>query len=230
MGSPGVNPHRSPEPGLATTGKLPDEGEPPVMEPDPDVDAELVGWPGDDPILNLDHERFAYAGKFVMSDTGKAVLCEERGDEEGSDDEEGGDEGSHDGEILAAASFSPDRTDETVLRIRYITVRRDRRGEGLGPRLAAFVARRAFERGYERAKIAVNNPYAYQALYRAGFGFTGEETGLAELVLVRPGDRSTDTYQAGLERFRERDLEAEERAFVEGRLDSGLPCPEDSEP
>ena len=174
------------------------------MEPDPVARPELVGWPGDDPTLDLDHERFAYAGKFVMSDTGKAVLC--------------------DGErILAAVSFSPDRTDKTVLRIRYITVADGRRGEGLGPRLAGFVSRRAFERGYERVKIAVNNPYAYQALYRAGFGFTDEETGLAELVLTRPGDRSTATYHAGLERFRERDLDSEERVFVDRHLDSEPP-------
>ena len=199
------------------------------MEPDPAVDPEFVGWPEDDPILDLDHERFAYAGKFVMSDTGKAVLRDDGGNRG-----EGGDGGERDErdergeeEILAAASFSPDRTDDTVLRIRYITVRRDRRGEGFGPRLAGFVARQAFERGYERVKIAVNNPYAYQALYRAGFGFTGEETGLAELVLARPGDRSADAYHAGLERFRERDLDGEQRTFVERRLNA---APPDSEP
>ncbi|MUV90296.1 GNAT family N-acetyltransferase, partial [Halapricum sp. CBA1109] len=33
----------------------------------------LLGWADDGPTLRLDHERFAYAGKFVMSATGKAV-------------------------------------------------------------------------------------------------------------------------------------------------------------
>lgn len=180
------------------------------MEPDQAVNVELVGWPEDGPTLDLDHEQFAYAGKFVMSDTGKAVLREA-------------------GTVSAAASFSPDRTDGSVLRIRYISVRRDRRGERLGPQLATFVTGSAFERGYERVKIAVNNPYAYRALYRAGFGFTGEETGLAELVLARPGDRSTSTYHAGLERFLGRDLEVQERAFVERHLDSGPPDPTDAD-
>lgn len=168
------------------------------------MEAEVLGWPEEGPTLRLDHERFAYAGKFVMSDTGKAVLRE-------------------DGTVLAAVSFSPDRTDGSVLRVRYVTVRRDRRGEGLGPDLVDAVVRRAFRRGYDRVKIAVNNSYAYQALYRAGFGFTGEETGIAELVLARPGNRSAGRYRAGLRLFRDRDLDDDERAFVEDRLDAGPP-------
>jgi GNAT superfamily N-acetyltransferase len=179
----------------------------------PGVDLELLGWPPDGPTLRLDHERFAYAGKFVMSDTGKAVVLA-------------------DGDIAAAASFSPDRTDEDVLRIRYVTVRADRRGEGLGPRLAAFVVQRARERGFAAVKIAVNNPFAYEALYRAGFSYTGEQTGIAELVLARRcdgtatrTDEGTRAYSAGLERFGERDLTDAERAFVERQLSTGPPAP-----
>lgn len=170
------------------------------------MDLEVLGWPPDGPRLHLDHERFAYAGKFVMSDTGKAV-------------------GRDGGEVLAAASFSPDRTDEDVLRVRYITVRADARGDGRGPTLADFVAERAFDRGFERVKIAVNNPFAYEAMYRAGFAFTGEETGLAELVLARPADGSSEAYRQGLARFAERDLDDPTRTFVSERLDGDPPAP-----
>ena len=41
----------------------------------------LLGWPPDGPTLRLDHRRFAYAGKFVMSTTGKAVV--RRAEDEG---------------------------------------------------------------------------------------------------------------------------------------------------
>lgn len=167
------------------------------------MDLELLGWPPDGPTLRLDHEAFAYAGKFVMSDTGKAV-------------------GREDGDVVAAASFSPDRTDGDVLRIRYITVGADRRGEGLGPELAKFVVERASDRGFDITKIAVNNPYAYEAMYRAGFGYTGETTGLAELVLAHPV-QTDGGYRDGLRRFAERDLEDDERAFVEARLERGPP-------
>jgi len=34
-------------------------------------------------------------------------------------------------------------------------------------------------------KIAVNNSFAYAALYKCGFAYTGENTGIAELVLER---------------------------------------------
>jgi uncharacterized protein (TIGR00369 family) len=99
-----------------------------------------------------------------------------------------------DAPLVAAAAFNEDRTDGSVCWIRYVTVRHDRRGEGVGPRLLAFVAARAGERDYDRGRIAVNNPFAYQALYRAGFRFTGEETGMAELVLDRP---LTDADEGG---------------------------------
>ncbi|MBX0285707.1 GNAT family N-acetyltransferase [Haloarcula salinisoli] len=164
----------------------------------------LLGWPDDEHPLRLDYREFAYAGKFVMTSTGKAVV---------------GDDG-----VVAAAAFDDDRTDSDTLCIRYITVRRDRQGEGLGPRLLRFVRERARERGYERVTIAANNPYSYEASYRAGFCFTGEEAGIAELTLEWPGDRSTERYQSGLSVFSERDLSADEGAFLAAKLDSEPPA------
>ena len=124
----------------------------------------VLGWPPDGPTLRLDYRRFSYAGKFMMSNTGKAVVRE---------------------------------------------------------------ADEATDRGYDRVRIAVNNPFAYEALYRAGFGFTGEETGLAELVLERPADRpagrDADAYRAGLDRFRARDLSAAETKFLDGRRGADPP-------
>lgn len=172
----------------------------------------ILGWPDESPRLDLDHERFAYAGKFVMGSAGIAVAREPS--EDGAQDT-----------VLAAASFSPDRTDDSTLRLRYVTVREDRRGERLGPRLCAFVARRARERGYDRVAIAVNNPFAFVALYRAGFGATGETTGMAERVLVHPDptDRDPGAYRAGLAAFAERDLPADAREFVAARRDGDPP-------
>jgi GNAT superfamily N-acetyltransferase len=110
-----------------------------------------------------------------------------------------------------------------------VTVARDRRGEGIGPRLCAFVVDRASARGYDRARIAVNNPFAFEALSRAGFAFTGRETGIAELVLERPLDGTTAredraaAYADGLDRFRDRDrdLSAAERSFLRERAAAG---------
>ncbi|WP_459192963.1 GNAT family N-acetyltransferase [Halosimplex sp. J119] len=213
----------------------------------------LLGWPADGPTFTLDYREFSYAGKFVMSNTGKALVRDpaERADEtDGESDEEAtpGPPVTADGDaaddVVAAAAFNEDRTDAGTCWIRYVTVREDRRGDGIGPRLAAFVAERARSRGYDRARIAVNNPFAYQALYRAGFRFTGEETGVAELVLDRPlgepdeegeGDGSDDsraTYQAGLDVYRQRDddpdapkLSEEERTFLEEKRDADPPDP-----
>ncbi|WP_049896613.1 GNAT family N-acetyltransferase [Natrialba chahannaoensis] len=176
---------------------------------------ELLGWPPDGPKLPLDHKRFSYAGKFVMTNTGKAV--------------------ARDGEtIVAAIAFNEDRTDERTLWLRYVTVAHDRRGEGIGPELVSLVRDHAAERGYERVRIAVNNPFAYEALYRAGFAYTGETTGIAELVLEYQSStasendptgakRERDTYQAGLDEFRDRDLSTEETDFLESRVGSEPP-------
>jgi len=198
---------------------------------------EILGWPPDGPRLRLDWRRFSYAGKFVMTNTGKAVARAEEPAEAGRTDEEGrerdgeGDANApQDGEfaedVLAAVSFNADRTDDGVCWLRYVTVREDRRGEGIGPRLAAFVRDAALERGFERVRIAVNNPFAYQALYRAGFCFTGEETGIAELVLAAPCvDPSDGTYREGLDRYRGREsLSDAEVSFLDEHREAGRPA------
>ena len=84
----------------------------------------------------------------------------------------------------------------------------------------------ARDRGYENLRIAVNNPFAYEALYKAGFGYTGERTGLAELVLSVDGPRDRERYQDGLDLYRERDLEPNEGvvAFLESRRDTDPPA------
>ncbi|MFA9415152.1 GNAT family N-acetyltransferase [Natrinema sp. HArc-T2] len=178
------------------------------------MEYELLGWPPDGPKLRLDYKRFSYAGKFVMTNTGKAVAR------------------SADGKIAAAVAFNEDRTDADTLWLRYVTVDRDQRGEGIGPQLCRLVRDRALERGYDRLRIAVNNPFAYEALYRTGFAYTGKTTGIAELVLEYPtpnddtdwGDR--ERYQAGLAEFRERDLSDDETAFLDARRDSEPPARE----
>jgi GNAT superfamily N-acetyltransferase len=164
----------------------------------------VLGGPESGPTLSMDHRRFPYAGKFVMSNTGKAVA-------------------RMDGEVLAAVAFSEDRTDETAVWLRYVSVRRDRQGEGLGPRLCRFVTDRIRDQGYRSVYIAVNNPVAYEALYRAGFGFTGRETGIAELVLVSPDERSTEAYRAGYELFADRDLDEANTAVLERHRDGDPP-------
>ncbi|MFB6174007.1 MAG: GNAT family N-acetyltransferase [Halobacteriales archaeon] len=169
----------------------------------------VLGGPEAGPTLDLAHERFAYAGKFVMSGTGKAV--------------------AEDDGVVAAVAFSDDRTNPATAWLRYLTVRADRRGEGIGARLAALTAEHLLA-DHDRVRIAVNNPFAYEACYKAGFGFTGERTGLAELVLERPGERSPERYRAGLEAYREReDLADAERAFLD-RKGETPPEPVDSNP
>jgi GNAT superfamily N-acetyltransferase len=202
----------------------------------------LLGWPPA-PRLRLDYRRFAYAGKFVMSATGKAVLLEsdrsaDEGDTLGDALLDGADrerlaraaEGagwSLDAAVLAAVAFGADRTDSDTLWVRYVTVRVDRQGEGLGPRLLAFVRERADERGFHRVRIGVNNAFSYEAAYRAGFGWTGEETGLAELVCEwpAPDGRSGERYRTGLDRFRDPDREPSEAewSFLETRVGADPP-------
>jgi len=207
---------------------------------------ELVGWPEDGVKLALDYRAFSYAGKFVVTNTGKAVALaptdadtnpeSEPGDGGDGDGDSDGDDPrpppatdvedvvDPDGHVLGAIAFNADRTDPDTWWLRYVTVRGDRRGEGIGPRLVAFTTDRLRERGVERVRIAVNNPYAYEALYRAGFAFTGEETGIAELVLSFPAtDDSRETYQTGLDLFRERGPDADERAFLDRKSGADPP-------
>ena len=198
------------------------------------MDVAVLGWEG--VAFRLDHRRFAYAGKFVVPG-GKAVVPEPGTAIDSLPD-------PHDDYargILAAAAFSADRTDPTVLWLRYFTVRSDRRGEGIGPRLAAVIADRAASEGFEEARIAVNNPFAYDAVYKAGFTYTNATTGIAELVCARPTgslddleadeghnpDRSRDqsmvTYHEGLGVYRERDLPPAEESFCERASERGPP-------
>ncbi|KAB1196009.1 MULTISPECIES: GNAT family N-acetyltransferase [Haloferax] len=186
----------------------------------------VLGWPDDGPRLRLDYRRFAYAGKFVTAQTGKAVL---RDDDPlpPLDDERPSPTGGPDSlpplaeDVVAAVAFNEDRTDPTTLWIRYVTVRRDRRGAGLGPELLRETADAIAEQGYETVRIATNNPFAYEACHKAGFGWTGRETGMAELVLERPADTpasvSRETYQSGLDRYRARDLDDRQRSFLATR-------------
>lgn len=164
----------------------------------------LRGGPGGGPAVALDHERFAYAGKFRMTTTGKLLAYKNDA-------------------IVGAVAFNRDRTDEAVIWFRYLTVRDDHRRTGLGAELARVAVERLGSSG-EVFRIAVNNPFAYEALYKAGFGYTGEETGIAELVLEYPSDRSPEAYRAGLRAFAGRDsLDQAEREFIESRGDSPPP-------
>jgi GNAT superfamily N-acetyltransferase len=199
--------------------------------PSPDdvtFDFDFLGWSAEEPTLALDYRHFAYAGKFVLPGTGKAAVRTPSVSKARppDDDRPAPAVSDLDDDVLAAVSFDVDRTDPDVLVIRYVTVRRDRRGEGLGPALVTFLLDRASGR-YHRVRIGVNNPYAYEALYRAGFDYTGRTSGLAELVLERDltGD-STDadgTYRAGLDEFTRRELNEAQRAFVERKRERGPP-------
>ncbi len=162
----------------------------------------VVGFPADNPQLTLDWQSFSYAGKFQMTSTGKAVL-------------------RADGEPIAAAAFNADRESDDRAWIRYLTVNDSRQGEGLGAELARRVTGTLLDADFETVRIAVNNPHAYRALYKAGFHFTGDETGIAELVLEYPGPRTREPYLEGLTIFAERDLPPRQAVLTDYWLDSG---------
>lgn len=191
----------------------------------------LVGEPGAGATLRLDYRAFAYAGKFVVGAPGKAVLRTPDGSPavpEWEPDEplpSTVEACEFDDEVVAAISFSPDRTDPACCRLRYVTVHVARRGEGLGPRLVDRTVERLAADGYDRVRIAVNNPFAYAALHKCGFAYTGERTGIAELELERPATEPVaegdgERYRDGLRAFREgdRDLDPRERRFIADRL------------
>jgi GNAT superfamily N-acetyltransferase len=165
----------------------------------------ILGYPGDGPTLDLDHEQFAYAGKFVMSKTGKSVACDAD-------------------EIVGAVAFNEDRSNAEAMRLRYVTVREDRRGEGVGPRLLRFTAN-ALRSDTDQVLIAVNNPIAYLACYRAGFVSTGEETGMAEILLryAPEADRSSERYNDGLSIFQRRDLPQRQLSVLNRYLEAAPP-------
>ena len=174
----------------------------------------VLGWPPDGPTLELPWRRFRYAGKFVMTNTGKAVA-------------------RTDDEIVGAAAFNEDRSDPEVAWIRYLTVRDDRRGTGIGPQLVEFLVEALADRAYDTARIAVNNPFAYEALYKAGFSYSGRQTGLAELVLDREldiaggpvGNQDAGQYRQGLRQYLERDLPPAASRFAREKLRRGTPPP-----
>lgn len=165
----------------------------------------ILGYPPEGPTLDLDHREFAYAGKFVMSDTGKAVA------------RDGGD-------VLGAVAFNSDHTEATTAKLRYVTVRTDRRGDGIGAQLLRFTAEKLLERAYETVIIAVNNPIAYRACYRAGFTATGETAGMAEITLeYAPETHCHETFLEGLDPFRDRDLPPEQESCLANLLERGPP-------
>ncbi|GAA0542559.1 GNAT family N-acetyltransferase [Halorubrum ejinorense] len=199
----------------------------------------LVCRPGEGATLRLDYRAFAYAGKFVVGAPGKSVIRTADGspaapgwqpDEPLPDTV---DPEAFDDEVVAAVSFSPDRTDPDCCRLRYVTVHAARRGEEVGPRLICETAADLAADGFDRVKIAVNNPFAYEACHKCGFAYTGERTGIAELELERPTATAApvepERYREGLAAFRETDgeLTRAERRFVAERLERGPPAVDD---
>lgn len=168
----------------------------------------VISWPDvEGGTLDLDHTVFSMAGRFVRPGPGTAVA--RRGKT-----------------VIAAARFNTDRTDGDVGRIRTIAVRTDRRGEGIGSRLLAGLRVVLLDGRYRRLRIAVNNPYAYQAAYRAGFAWTGRTSGMAELVLEAPSDGTDAEYAMGMTRYAERtELPDAMRTFAAERADQSAPEP-----
>lgn len=183
----------------------------------------VIATPDDALGLRLDWERFSYAGKFVMTTTGKAVAVED-GVLKDSDWPPDPREAEADG-VVAAVSFNRDRNDAGTAWLRYVTVRGGDRGRGIAPRLCAMTVDWLLsEFSVSRVQIAVNNPYAFDALYKAGFGWTGKKTGLQERVLEfpTPGDRKTQ-YASGLRSYLDADISEDERDFIKSRISRGPP-------
>ena len=186
----------------------------------------VIATPDDAIGLRLDWERFSYAGKFVMTNTGKAVAVEDETLDDPRwppDPQEAEAEG-----VVAAVSFNRDRNDPDTAWLRYVTVRGTDRGRGIAPRLCAMTVDWLLaEFDVSRVRIAVNNPYAFDALYKAGFGWTGAKTGLQERVLECPypddGDPAS-RYVEGLRSYLDTDIGEAERAFVESRASRGPPA------
>jgi hypothetical protein len=190
---------------------------------------DIVGWPPDVAPVYLDYRQFSYAGKFVQSAVGKALL-RDKSRERDPPCSPPDTSITYETDVIAAVSFSSHRQVPHRLCYRYITVRHDQRGNQFGPKLAVDIAERASQRGYETLQVAVNNSFAFEAMYRAGFSYTGETTGIAELILRRPTERSAQTskerYQSGLDRYRNRDsLSTDESNFLASRKESEPPSP-----
>lgn len=174
----------------------------------PAVEYVLRAGPRGSAILDLDHELFPLAGDFVQP-RGVAIAREDRT--------------GHEPAIVGAAAFDPDRTDLETVRIRAITVRTDRQGEGVGARLAAFVRGRLHDRGWSRVLIAVATPVAYHALHKAGFADTGTTTGFRERVLAHPQPEDPVSYATGLRWYLDQDPSPSEQSFVRERASAGAP-------
>lgn len=172
------------------------------------IEYSFCGWPTDRPTLDLSHEQFAYAGKFVIERTGKAIARDQAADT---------------APIVGAVSFNRDRGVANGGRIRYLTVRDGYRGNRIGPRLVQYLCTQVASE-YDCLRIAVNNPIAYVALYRAGFGYTGETGGLGEAVLEVPSpDRSPAQYRAGLKQVADEALPDRQQTVLERGLDGTPP-------
>lgn len=170
------------------------------------MEFQMLGHPPGAPRLDLDHRRFAYAGKFVSPRCGKTVVRD-------------------DAEIVGATAFNADHTTDETGRIRYVTVREDRQAEGIGPRLLRFTAARLVEL-YDAVVIAVNSPIAYEACYRGGFVTMETESGMAELRLryAPDAERSVERYRRGFSAFEGRDLpETHESVLRERRTETVPP-------
>ncbi|MFC7057080.1 GNAT family N-acetyltransferase [Halovenus salina] len=132
-----------------------------------------------------------------MSSTGKSVVTDDG--------------------VVGAVAFNADRDNPTIGHLRYVTVREDRQGEGIGSRLLRFTADALDGDAYNNITIAVNNPRAYRACYNAGFRYSGRETGIAELVMeydpAEPAER--EQYEKGVAIFQSRDLPPEQRSVLE---------------
>lgn len=155
---------------------------------------------GESDDLELPHQQFPFAGKFGRRQTGTAILSEE-------------------GELVGAIAFSPDRTDETTCRIRYLAVRRDRQQEGIATDLVATFTDWAVDGEFERVCIAADTPYAAVAVARAGFAYTGEVAPRGEVVFCYPGDGDTH-LESALSRLLERSLPTAQERFIRARFES----------
>jgi len=170
----------------------------------------LLAGPTGDATLDLDHREFPLAGDFVQP-RGVAVAREPSGE--------------GDPNVVAATAFDPDRAADDTARIRAITVRANRRGEGIGARLAAFTRAALHGRGWDRILIAVATPVAYHALHKADFADTGETTGLRERLLLHPPPDAPVPYATGLRWYLDHDPAFAERAFVAERAAASPPDP-----
>ncbi len=145
--------------------------------------------------LMLDHEEFSYAGKFRLP-TKKVVARE------------------CDGDIVAVLSYDEERGSDAA-RIRYLSVRDDRQQEGVAAELVERASDRLLD-DYPAVRISVNNPYAYEAVHRAGFGYSGDTGPRDEVVMGRPSD--DPRYEEGLRKLLEADLPEEQRRYVRQKL------------